>query len=76
VSIDEKKKLIQKEYSMPGAYEHLTPGDIVKKYISALNILYQNPDYDKTTIFGVEQEVSKDNSTVMGRFSSTKGLTE
>lgn len=73
VSIDEMKRFIQKEYSMPGAHEHLTPGDIVKKYLSALNIIQQNPNFDKTTIFGAVQEEPKANSTVMGRFSSTKG---
>lgn len=52
----EIQNFIIQEYSRPGAAENLTTRDIVKSFIGALNILQQNPGYDRTKIFGSPKE--------------------
>ncbi|MFR8734951.1 MAG: BREX system ATP-binding domain-containing protein, partial [Clostridium perfringens] len=55
ISDDEIKRFIMKEYIRPGADERLTSRDIISAFLGALNILYQNPEYDKNNIFCSEQ---------------------
>ncbi|MCK2020501.1 ATP-binding protein [[Brevibacterium] frigoritolerans] len=59
VSDDEIKNFLRSEYSRPGATEHLTVGDIIRNFLGALNILHQNPDYNRADIFGGIEETSK-----------------
>ncbi|AQQ52252.1 ATP-binding protein [Planococcus lenghuensis] len=47
----EIQQFIQKEYSRPGAKENLTVGEVVRTFLGAINILQQNPHYDRTKIF-------------------------
>lgn len=69
---NEIMRFIQKEYSRPGAEDNMTTRDVVRNFIAALNILYQNKNYDRTKIFGegnilkVEQK-----SSIQGRFERT-----
>lgn len=51
VTDEEIKSYIIKLYQRPGASEHLSVGDAAREYLGALNIIYQNPDYDKALIF-------------------------
>lgn len=67
---EEIKHFIQQEYSRPGAAQNLTVRDMIKSFISALNILEQNPDFDHTEIFGqVAEEIQQD---IMSRFSQAE----
>lgn len=69
VTDEEIKIFIQKEYSRPGAMENLTVGDLIRGFIGALNILYQNPQYNRVTIFGESQDTPLQPSNVNSRFS-------
>lgn len=63
-----------KEYNRPGAAENLTVGDVIKAFISALNILHQNPNYNRAEIFGEKKMNAKGtNNNIMSRFSRTEG---
>ncbi|MGZ9816198.1 ATP-binding protein [Peribacillus simplex] len=73
VSDDEIKKFLRSEYSRPGATEHLTVGDIIRNFLGALNILHQNPHYNRTDIFGEIEETSKPASAIQSRFNRTEG---
>lgn len=42
---------MQELYARPGAEERLTPGIVVRDFIGALSVLYQNPEMDRTVIF-------------------------
>lgn len=60
---------IQTLYSRPGAEENLTAGDIVRQFIGALNVLHQNPSYNRTQIFGkVDTSTTEAKSNVSSRF--------
>lgn len=60
---------IQTLYSRPGAEENLTAGDIVRQFIGALNVLHQNPSYDRTQIFGkADTSTTEAKSNVNSRF--------
>lgn len=73
VSDDEIKNFLRSEYSRPGATEHLTVGDIIRNFLGALNILHQNPDYNRADIFGEIEETSKPASAIKSRFNRTEG---
>lgn len=68
----EMQGFIQHEYARPGALENLTVGDIVRGFLGALNILYQNPKYNRTEIFG-EKEVPVTSAKMNSRFSRLEG---
>lgn len=72
ITDNELKQFIVKEYNRPGAAENLTVGDIIKGFISALNIIHQNPNYNRAEIFG-ELKEKTNNDNIMSRFSSTEG---
>jgi len=74
VNGEEIRSFIIREYSRPGAQDNLTTSDIIRNFIGGLNILQQNPGFDRTKIFG-EQENAKalpPKNATAGRFSSTK----
>lgn len=51
IADEEIRKFLEDLYNRPGAREFLTPREIVRDFIGALNILQQNPDMDKYEIF-------------------------
>src|SRR5699024_8056412 len=53
---DEIKSFIKKEFSVPGSKQYTTVGHVVKRFIDALNILYQNPELIRSDIFGNGQK--------------------
>ena len=74
ITDDEIKSFIKKEYSRPGAVERITPRDIITSFLGALDILYQNPNYDKAFIFQnmSEAAVEEENSnSVNSRFKKS-----
>ncbi|EIJ82288.1 hypothetical protein PB1_05140 [Bacillus methanolicus PB1] len=74
VTDEEIKNFIRQEYSRPGAEEHLTVGDVIRNFIGALNILHQNPNYNRTEIFGINEKVpTTQTSSIHFRFSRTEG---
>lgn len=73
ITDDEMKRFIVTEYNRPGASDHLTVGDIIRDFLGALNILHQNPTYNREQIFGkAEQPVTK-TSSFQSRFSRSEG---
>ncbi|EZH68067.1 biotin carboxylase [Bacillaceae bacterium JMAK1] len=52
ISEVEVMQFINEEYNRPGAEDHLTPGDVVRHWVQALDMIHQNPEYDRTRIFG------------------------
>lgn len=74
ITDDEVMRFIQEEYARPGAEENLTVGEVIRNFIGALNILHQNPNYDRSELFG-EQEIGEERpaSNVHSRFSRTEG---
>ncbi|HZK83213.1 MAG TPA: ATP-binding protein [Desulfosporosinus sp.] len=74
VSGEEIRSFIIQEYARPGALENLTASDIIRNFIGGLNILQQNTGFDRSKIFG-DQENSKfepPKNVAAGRFSSAK----
>ncbi|WP_342431137.1 ATP-binding protein [Neobacillus sp. FSL H8-0543] len=72
VTNEEMKQFIQHEYARPGALENLTVGEVVRGFLGALNILHQNPHYDRSQIFG-EPQTSTSAASVNSRFSRLEG---
>ncbi|SFM36626.1 ATP-binding protein [Salibacterium qingdaonense] len=62
VTEEDLKGFIIKEFSVPGAEKFTTVGHIVKRFIDGLNIMNQNPDFDRNEIFGQNVD-SKDNKS-------------
>lgn len=58
-----------------GAKENLHVGHIIKDFLGALNILHQNPQYDKYEIFG-QLEVANSTSSQSSSFSRFSTLEE
>ncbi|MFA2764080.1 ATP-binding protein [Bacillus pacificus] len=71
ITENEIMNFIREEYVRPGAEEHLTVGDIIKNFIGALNILHQNPGFNRGELFG-EKEIEKSLTDVNSRFSRVK----
>ncbi|MGN4425710.1 ATP-binding protein [Bacillus cereus group sp. MYBK30-1] len=72
ITDNEIMNFIREEYARPGAEEHLTVGDVIKNFISALNILHQNPGFNRAELFG-EKEAEKPLTDVRSRFSRVEG---
>lgn len=72
VTNNEIKQFIQKEYARPGALENLTVGEVVRGFLGALNIIHQNPQYNRSEIFG-ETNVPAATGQVNSRFSRLEG---
>lgn len=72
ITEDEIKNYMIEMYNLPGAEDFLTVGDIIRRFLGALNILQQNPTFDRETIFGqqIEGEKVKKNKS---RFSVSEG---
>jgi len=70
----EIQSFIIQEYSRPGAVENLTASDIIRTFIGGLNILQQNSEFDRTRIFGVQENSAPPTSkkAATGRFQSAK----
>ncbi|QOY35307.1 ATP-binding protein [Anaerobacillus isosaccharinicus] len=74
VTDDEIKRFIIQEYSRPGADENLTVGDVIRAFLGALNILHQNPYFNRIDIFGEEEVPAPEpRNTVHSRFATTEG---
>jgi hypothetical protein len=68
---DEIAEFLKQEYGRPGAEENLTVGDIIRNFLGALNILHQNPEFDRKEIFGGEETTQKtETASVSSRFAS------
>ncbi len=74
VNDDEIMSFIQEEYARPGAEENLTVGEVIRNFIGALNILHQNPNYERSNLFGEKNSEEKaSESNINSRFSRTEG---
>lgn len=54
VTNEEIKNFLLKFYERPGAEKYIILGDIIRQFISRLNVLYENPDMDRVKLFGKE----------------------
>jgi hypothetical protein len=68
VTKEEIASFLTQEYSRPGAAENLTVGDIIRGFLGALNILHQNPDYNRSEIFSKAKPVQEEPAKRMARF--------
>ncbi|SFI99666.1 ATP-binding protein [Thermoflavimicrobium dichotomicum] len=59
VTDKEIEGFIRKAYSRPGADENLTAREIVRDFIAVLNILYQNPVFNREEAFGAPVQTSE-----------------
>lgn len=73
ITSEEIAAFLKKEYARPGASENLTVGDIIRTFIGALNILYQNQDLDKNEIFSTIEEKTRTESPLTSRFAKLEG---
>ena len=71
---EEIRSFIIQEYSRPGAVGNLTASDIIRTFIGGLNILQQNSKFDRTKIFGAQEnsDALTPKSSAAGRFHSAK----
>lgn len=49
---DDIKIFMEEMFNKPGAAEFLTPREVIRDFLNILNILRQNPGFDKTKLFG------------------------
>ncbi|KPB03442.1 ATP-binding protein [Bacillus sp. CHD6a] len=74
VTDDEMKRFIIQEHSRPGADENLTVGDVIRSFLGALNILHQNPEFNRNDIFGEKEALStQPKNSVISRFAASEG---
>ncbi|RZJ81958.1 MAG: biotin carboxylase [Flavobacterium sp.] len=52
ISDDEILAFMEEIFNKPGASEFLTPREVIRDFLNILNILRQNPNLDKATLFG------------------------
>lgn len=71
VNDEEIKGFIQTEYSRPGAEENMTTRDVVRNFIGALNILQQNPLFDRKQIFEEKSDNVSKGKNIASRFQSS-----
>mgnify|MGYP004522116659 CR=1 FL=1 len=58
VTDDEKKIFVEEELARAGANEMITPREIIRDYISVLNLLLENPDADFASIVAPMKEAA------------------
>lgn len=74
ITQEEIASFLKREFEKMGSLEHLTVGSIIRDFLGALNILYQNPHYDKKEIFGGNEVVKQEAPTSrFSRFSTLEG---
>ena len=73
ISEDEIKLFITKMFQRPGALENLTAGEITREFLGALNIMYQNPTFNKEEIFGKVEQASTEAPAIQSRFARREG---
>ncbi|TDX49141.1 ATP-binding protein [Orenia marismortui] len=72
---EEIKNFMEDIYNRPGANELLTPRDVIRDFLHALNIIRQNPEYNRNTIFSKvaqdqdEDEVEDNDDNIEDRFT-------
>nr|WP_315028335.1 ATP-binding protein [uncultured Chryseobacterium sp.] len=52
ITDDEISAFMEEIFNKPGAAEFLTPREVIRDFLNILNIIRQNPDVDKTRLFG------------------------
>lgn len=52
ISEDDIQSFMEEMFNKPGASEFLTPREVVRDFLNILNILRQNPNLDKSKLFG------------------------
>jgi hypothetical protein len=52
ISEDDIQSFMEEMFNKPGASEFLTPREVIRDFLNILNIIRQNPNLDKTKLFG------------------------
>ncbi|PSK88860.1 ATP-binding protein [Taibaiella chishuiensis] len=52
ITDEEILQFMEEMFNKPGAAEFLTPREVIRDFLNILNILRQNPDLDKSKLFG------------------------
>ena len=52
ISDEEISAFMEEIFNKPGASEFLTPREVIRDFLNILNIIRQNPEVDKTKLFG------------------------
>ncbi len=52
ISDDEIQQFMEELFNKPGASEFLTPREVIRDFLNILNIIRQNPNVDKSILFG------------------------
>jgi hypothetical protein len=52
INDNEIQQFIKELYNKPGASEFLMPREVIREFLSILNIIRQNPTEDKIKLFG------------------------
>jgi hypothetical protein len=52
ISDDEIHQFMEELFNKPGASEFLTPREVIRDFLNILNLIRQNPDVDKSILFG------------------------
>ncbi len=64
VSDSDIQQFMEELFNKPGASEFLTPREVIRDFLNILNIIRQNPEVDKSKLFG-ELEVSDERPNEM-----------
>lgn len=64
VSEEDIQQFMEELFNKPGASEFLTPREVIRDFLNILNIIRQNPEVDKSKLFG-ELEVSDERPNEM-----------
>lgn len=75
ITRDEIAFFLTAEFARPGAAEYKTVGDIIRNFLGAMNIIHQNPTFNREEIFGnAEKAIEEEPKSLMSsRFASLEG---
>lgn len=63
VTDDDIHLFMEEIFNKPGASEFLTPREVIRDFLNILNLLRQNPDLDKASLFG-SMEIQDERSDI------------
>ncbi|WP_038091961.1 ATP-binding protein [Tumebacillus flagellatus] len=59
VTDDNILEIVQKALARPGGVQFITPRELIREFIGILNLLHQNPEMDRSTIFQERLELAQ-----------------
>lgn len=75
ISDDEIHRFMEEIFNKPGASEFLTPREVIRDFLNLLNILRQNPEMDKTSLFSsIEISDERPNDNLLNALDNIEEL--